>query len=213
MIDEAFKLAVEEFKKIDLKATLEKSGAIFKTIGSREVVAITYLNREYLIFLPEAEITSSGSDREDRLRRQTLVLHYLLPASPGSGRQGARRGTQAPAEWIDFRDIPEGNNYYSVFEARVYKPFLNTFGEKPDTFLEAAQSLGGKRADLADFSATIPVFPRVPVTLLIYKGDEEFPPACKVLFKPSIKDYLPTEDVTLVCEDLVKELAKQAKKA
>ena len=198
MMNEAFKLAVEEFKKIDLKSTLEKSGAILKTIDSRETIALTYLNQEYFIFLPEVEITYSGSKKEVSLREKIIILHYLNKS----------KGTQLSGKWIDFRDVPEGNNYYSVFEGRVYKPFLRAFGERPHLFLESAQSLKGKRADFADFSVIIPVFPKVSVSLLIYKGDEEFPPAGKALFDFNIKDYLPTEDVVIVCEDLVKKLIR-----
>ena len=234
MMDEALKLAVDDFKKIDLQTLPEKSGASLRTINCAETIALTYLNREYLILLPEVEITyaSSPSAKERQsegkeevpLKEKIILVHYLnLSAlscprlrSPGGGvgdgqgsGQDKSKGVPFPGKWIDFREVPEGNNYYSVFEGRIHKYFLKVFGEKPHTFLEAAQSLGGEKADFSEFSAIIPVLPRVSAALILYESDEEFPPSCKVLFNPSVKDYLSTEDLVIVCEDLVKELKRE----
>lgn len=216
MMEQALTLAVEEFKKTDLQTLPEKSGAALKNINSREAIALTYLNREYLIFLPEIEIVFSPfqgqaeSEEAVPLKEQIILLHYLnLSARAGqqvTARQDESKRTPLLDKWIDFREVPEGNNYYSVFEGRIHKYFLQVFGEKPHTFLEAAQGLGGKKADLAEFSAIIPVLPRISVALILYESDEEFPPSCKVLFNRSVKDYLSTEDLVIVCEDLVKKL-------
>ena len=40
-------------------------------------------------------------------------------------------------------------------------------------------------------------FPRVPLMLQLWEGDEEFPPDGNVLMDPTISGYLSTEDVAL----------------
>jgi len=51
--------------------------------------------------------------------------------------------------------------------------------------------------DMGDFAVTIPVFPRVPVTLVFWKQDEEFEARLTILFDRTVIRYLPTEDIVL----------------
>lgn len=187
-MDSALELAIKEFKEADLKNVSQRSGATL----DKERMKIDYLNQEYSIHLPEVEI------REGSLREKIIILHYL----------NRSKGTLLSDKLIDFREIPGGNLYYSVFENRVHKPFLKVFGKKPSLLLEASLTLKGTKADFGDSSVRILAFPKVPITFIIYREDEEFPPAGKVLFDSSVYDYLTTEDIVFVCEDAVGKLIK-----
>jgi hypothetical protein len=85
---------------------------------------------------------------------------------------------------------------------------VNHFGRQPDLLLEATQPFGGHEAQLGDASVTVDAFPHVPVTLVIWKGDDELPPSGNVFFDASITDYLPTEDVTVLAGNLVWKVVK-----
>jgi len=50
--------------------------------------------------------------------------------------------------------------------------------------------------------------PRVPLTVTLWLGDEELPPEGNIIFDSSITGYLPTEDITVLCEILVLKLVK-----
>jgi len=39
----------------------------------------------------------------------------------------------------------------------------------------------------------------VPITFVLWRGDEEIPPSGNVLFDASIPSYLPVEDIAVVC--------------
>ncbi len=224
-MNSALKLAIEEFKETGLRNIAQRSGAALNKSGLDksspyiERIRIDYLNQEYCIHLPELEISyidkepdksgnygtppdKSGNygrdDREVSPREKIIILHYL----------NRSKGTQLSGKLIDFREIPGGNLYYSVFESRVHKPFLKVFGKRNSLLLGASLTLKGTKADFGDSSARIFAFPKVPITFIIYQGDEEFPPAGKVLFDSSIYDYLTTEDIVFVCEDTVGKLIK-----
>jgi hypothetical protein len=68
--------------------------------------------------------------------------------------------------------------------------------------------LGGRDADHGDVSVTINAFDRVPITLVLWRGDEEVPPDGNILFDANVSDYLSTEDVTVLCETIIWKLAK-----
>ena len=74
--------------------------------------------------------------------------------------------------------------------------------------MKAVTKLGGHKADHGDISVTISAFPRVPITLVLWRGDEEVPPNGNILFDANVSDYLPTEDVTVLCETIIWKLVK-----
>jgi hypothetical protein len=74
--------------------------------------------------------------------------------------------------------------------------------------VDAGKRLGGQPADYGDAAVTIPAFPRVPLTFVLWRGDKEFTPDGNILFDSTIPDYLPTEDVTILCEIVAWRLAR-----
>ena len=75
--------------------------------------------------------------------------------------------------------------------------------------LDIGKEFGGVSTDLGDSSVIIPAFDRVPVTIVIWKGDDEFPPDGSVMFDSNIQDYLTTEDVTVMSEVITWKLVRK----
>lgn len=192
----AYREAIEELKKGDPAKIADRSGARMEG----DAILLEYLGRTFKIIPPHFDVRCEKGGERVPLKIQTIILHYLKDS----------RGTPLSGELIDFRGIPSGIFYHPVFQATVERPLLERFGEKPEKFIEAASKLGGVKAEFGDFSVTIPALPRVPVTIILYPGDDEFPPSCKVLFDSSIRNYLVTEDVRILCEEIVRELIRSA---
>jgi len=53
---------------------------------------------------------------------------------------------------------------------------------------------------MGDTAVIINAFRCVPITMVLWHGDEELSPQLNLLFDANIMDYLETEDVTVVCE-------------
>ena len=139
--------------------------------------------------MPNAEITTETGE-ELSLREKILILHYLATA----------KGTLLSNKQIAFRELPEGATYFRSFSQRTLKPLANFFGKEPARLIEVAQKIGGRKAEFGDASVTINAFPKVPITLVIWKGDNEFPPDANITFDNTITDYLSVEDITVICE-------------
>jgi hypothetical protein len=154
---------------------------------------VPFLGTVYVVKAPEGEVSYKESgvpEKEPALWEKILVLHYCSKAD----------GKPLAKEHMSFQEIADGRLYQPNFEKRVVAPLLGAFGTKPHEVLEFAGSLGGVEADLGDVSVAVPVFPRVPVTLVFWKGDEEFPPRLSILLDKSISHYLPTEDIVLASQ-------------
>jgi len=107
-----------------------------------------------------------------------------------------------------FRELPEGANYFPTFSKRAIKPLVDYFGKDPEQLIDIAQKLGGHKANYGDVAVTINAFSYVPITLVLWRGDEEFAPAGSVLFDSTISDYLSTEDINVLCETISWKLVR-----
>ena len=161
---------------------------------------VDYLNGTYLVTIPDVEILLEGSKEEVPLRDKILILHYLTSA----------KGTPTAGVLVTYRQLPGGASYFPAFDQRAIQPLLRHFGKEPEVLVDAAAKLGGHKANYGDVSVTINGFPRVPVTLVLWRGDDELAPGGSILFDASISDYLSTEDISVLCEVITWRLIKSS---
>jgi hypothetical protein len=181
----AIALAVAELQQINPKRLENRTGAQHFVEGAQEGLILPYFGQARRITWPEVSVTPGNGAGEISLPEQVLILHYLLNAS----------GDLLTGRAIDFRQVPEGGFYWSAFISRAQKPLLSTFGHDLDLYVKVAASLGGEPVSLGDAAARFMALPRVPITHVLYGGDEEFPPEATILFDETIPRYLPTEDI------------------
>jgi len=192
----SYKFAREQLAQISaVEEQCHKSGARY--LGPHEVV-IKYLNQPYHVMLPDGRILLESGGVEPPLRDKILILHYFTGA----------KGTPATGKLIAYKQLSGGASYFPTFSQRAIAPLVKNFGKSPELLRKAAAKLGGREADYGDVSAIINAFDRVPITLVLWRGDEELAPNGNILFDANISDYLSTEDVTVLCETITWKLVK-----
>ena len=195
----AYKFACEQLAGIrDIETLCRKSCAQYLEIDAKKVIIIEYLNQSYLISLPDIEISLRNSDETVPMQDKILMLHYLISA----------KGTPLSNRMITYKELPEGANYFPNFAQRVIKPLIDHFGKEPHRLVDVAGKLGGSSADYGDAAVTINVFSRVPITFVLWRGDDEFAPRGSVMFDSSIPDYLSTEDINVLCASMARKLVR-----
>lgn len=190
----AFSLAREKLLRSDVRERCAKSGAVYTPAEDR--IALRFMDHACRIHLPQVIFDPLEDGMELGLVEQILLLHYLNTAS----------GAPLSNEMITFGQIPDGTFYVPAFRRRSVDWLVGVFGKNPEALLEAAQRIGGHLADYGDVAVTIRVFPSVPVTFVLWRGDDEFSPSGSVLFDSTISQYLPTEDVAVLAGMLVGKL-------
>ena len=85
---------------------------------------------------------------------------------------------------------------------------MEHFGKQPYWLIHAAEKPGARRVAYGDVAVAVNAFSRVPITIVLWQGDEEFPPQGDILFDAAISDYLSTYDVTVLCESIIWKLVK-----
>lgn len=194
----AYKLACEKLAAADIEQQCLRSEARCQSEGAKKVVVLEYLHQPYQITLPHIQVSLKASGGEVGVRDRILIVHYFIQA----------KGAPLSNKVISYKELPEGVNYFPTFSKRAIKPLVDNFGREPQRLLDVAGTLGGRRVDYGDVAVSINAFSRVPVTLVLWRGDEEFPANGNILFDSTISDYLTTEDVNVLCEIIAWRLVR-----
>ncbi len=112
-----------------------------------------------------------------------IILTYLLRVT----------AINICGELVNEKQIPGGETFFRGPHSLNTRPMEEIFGEDSDAFLSAGRKLNGEVKKLGDAGICLPVFPRVPVTLILWAKDDEFPAGIKVGFDSTISSHLPLD--------------------
>ncbi len=158
----------------------------------------SFLDRTYRIGLPDFSFEDRDTpEKEVPIQEQVLILHYMA-------------GSQADApvgQWISYREIPGASFYYSAFVKRAVDPLKKVFGGNLPGLKKAAERLGGIEIGEGDLGIELHPFPKVPLRLILWSGDEEFAPEANIVFDKSIGAVFSPEDVAWLAGMVVYRLA------
>ena len=192
--DVTLKEAQQRFVESDLPRMALLSGATVTEDGDLQ---LSFLGQVHLVDA-QGEVSYAAGDEEVPLTAKILLLHYLAQA----------QGVPVRGKLISFKELPGGAIYIEPFTKRAIKPMISMFGNRPESLLELGKRLGAQQASLGDVSICLQVLPYIPVTLVLWAGDEEFPPSGNILFDSSAANFLPTEDYAVLASFVVFHLKK-----
>jgi hypothetical protein len=165
--------------------------------GQETRLVFHLLGEELSLRLPDYEIVSPSGPPPTELY-QLLALYYFVQAdgAPLSGR------------WISFAELPDGRFYNPAFQGYTGAELGRAFGNDLPALERAANHLNGIAQSTGDRSYTFEVLPRLPILLVYWSGDEDFPAACQLLFDDSASHYLPTDGCAITGNLLTRQLLK-----
>ena len=142
------------------------------------------------------ELISSGNDAE-----QIIWLHYLIS-----------EGTRPPTgRYVAYRELNGSGFYEAAFNKRAVNPLIKRFGADPERLIAAGVSCGGSAAGMGDAAVTLAPLPHVPVTYVIWRGDDEIGPGGTILFDQTASGWLPAEDLSVLASLGVYRMIKNSK--
>ena len=184
---ESYDLAICKLRQVDLADVCLKSGA---TQVDADALELCFLNRDYRIDRRQGAVALLSDTESVPIAEKLLILHYLVNS----------KGTPLRDEPVSFKELPEGMVYYPTFYKRAIRPLLSKYGASPEKLIEAAAPFGGAAAHQGDAAVTVRAFPRVAITWVLWRGDDEFAAEGTILADRGIQDYLPTEDIVVLCQ-------------
>ena len=197
---EAFRLASQRLATLDLHRVCSLSGSRWLGDANGDPgIGLSFIHDDLMVRTqPEVEVIRSQTGEPIPLAERIIVLHYLLTA----------RGASLRNDLVTFREVPGGAFYYPAFLKRARDPLVRAFGPRPERLASCGRQLGAELADLGDVSITLRPLPRLPLTVVLWKGDDEFTPEGSILFDSSVGSYLPTEDIAMLSGMVVYRLIR-----
>ena len=182
-----FSYYAELYGKAD-KEEIEKRLGISADNG---VFSVTLLGKTYQI-AENARITD-GQGSDPALPLQTFLLRYLL------------EGKNIPAlgSWKTFREMPWGELYIKPYTGRVLTRAAFTFGTRVEAFVKAAEKMGALPVNHGDAGFEFALVGDYKIRLLVWAGDEEFPPSAQVLYSDNFEEGFAPEDRVVAGDILI----------
>jgi hypothetical protein len=191
----ALKKACDKLKGLDIEAISINSRANLNS--TKNSLTVKYLNKDYIIDLRNPDSIRAG-EKEAKLTEKILILHYLINA----------KDIPLTGKMISFRDIKGANIYYPNFKKRAIDPLVKVFGNNAEGLYKAGEKFEALKENYGDKSIKINIFPKIPVTYVIWEGDDEFDANGTILMDNTIQHLLPGEDIVLAASFGVYALIK-----
>jgi hypothetical protein len=112
-------------------------------------------------------------------------------------------------QWIDCRSLQHGAVLGAHFSRAVDQMLRKYFSLGSDRTLAQALKWGGRPVEMGDEGFVFKVFPRLPMVLMHWRGDNEFAPYSKILYDVSASNYMPTHGLVALTEFLLQRLSEE----
>ena len=154
---------------------------------------VRLLGRDFAISHPDYAIRALDDGAIPPLPAQTFLLRYLLES----------RDIRWGGEWKTFREMPWGEMYIKPYTGRVLTRAAFTFGTRVAAFRTAAEKMGGLPLPNGDAGYQFDLIGGYRMRILVWEGDDEFPPNAQVLYSDNFADGFAAEDRVVAGDILI----------
>ena len=180
----------EKFRMLEPASVLERLAEV-SWDGAEFTVKL--LGRAYAIAHPDYAIRALDGGKVPPLPTQTFLLRYLL-----EGKDVAWKG-----EWKTFREMPWGEMYITPYTGRVLTRAAFTFGFRTAAMKAAAEKMGAAAVKHGDAGFQFDLIGGYKMQILIWEGDDEFPPNAQVLYSDNFAEGFTAEDRVVAGDILI----------
>lgn len=151
------------------------------------------LGREFAIAHPGYAIRALDGGAVPPLPTQTFLLRYLLEG----------KNIKWNGQWKTFREMPWGEMYIQPYTGRVLTRAAFTFGTRVEAFRKAAERMNAVKLPHGDAGYQFELVPGYRMQILVWEGDEEFPPNAQVLYSDNFETGFAPEDRVVAGDILI----------
>lgn len=181
-----------QWAELDPAQAALQSGVPFDP--EKQTFRLTMLGVTYTIHWPEFAIEADGGEgfALRNIPAQILLMRYIMSNKP------------APfgGTFLTFRETPWGEVYIKPFTGRCLTRAAFTFGTRVQAFCAAMERMGALKIPHGDAGYQVEFLPGLVMQILVWEGDDEFPPNSQILFSDNFSSAFEAEDL-VVCADIL----------
>ena len=180
----------EKFRALEPASVAERLKAVH---WDGKEFTVTLLGRAFAISHPEYAIRALDGGNLPPLPVQTFLLRYLLES----------KDVAWAGQWKTFREMPWGEMYIKPYTGRVLTRAAYTFSFKLDAFRAAAEKMGAEAVKHGDAGYRFDLIGGYQMQILVWAGDEEFPPNAQVIYSDNFAEGFAAEDRVVAGDILI----------
>jgi hypothetical protein len=166
------------------------------------MLSLPFLGDDVEIRVPEFDF---GADSTLPPHVRALLIYHLAKSD----------GSVPTGDWCAFADLPNGRFYSRAFQGYTGDALVRRLHGTADGLSDTLALLGGRPASRdelttnADAAWVVDALPRVPVAVLWWDADDEFPARAELLFDRTASNHLPTDGCAVLGSWLTSRLADE----
>jgi hypothetical protein len=166
-------------KKMDPEEVERRSLASYT--AENECFTLKIFNRDYFIYPKKQIIKAVDAPTEPPVFFLHLSsVNYLIGA----------KDISLDGRWVSEKEFPSGPLFFRGPHEMPAGKIEEMYGQDKKGFITVCQQLGGIAIDGGDAAFELLVFPRLPVRLILWLADEEFPARLAYLFDRTANVHL-----------------------
>ena len=167
---------------------------------------LKFFGTTYQISWPDFQVSYEADDMgfyplETMVYARTLTIRFLLngAASAGTGK------------FKTYREMPWGEVYLRQFDGRCIKRLAFSYGNRIKDFQTIMEHMHCIPVKHGDIAYQLEIFPGYLVQMILWEGDEEFPPSSQILFSDNFPISFQAEDMAVMGDVIIGSLKAFAK--
>lgn len=167
----------------------------------KKTFTLQFLGTEYQITWPDFTVTHTEDQKgyyplEEMIYARILTIRFLLHGASSVG----------TGKFKTYREMPWGEVYLRQFDGRCIKRLAFSYGSRLGDFRKIMEHIGALPVSHGDAAYEVEIYPGYQVQLILWEGDEEFPPSSQILFSDNFPVSFAAEDMAVMGDVIIGSL-------
>ena len=196
---------LKTYQEIDPKEISERTGFFYDE--EKKVFTVVFMGSTYEISFPDYKISHKEDEKgvyplEEAMNAKIFMVRYLSEKAkaPSSGK------------FLTYREVPWGEVYFRQFQGRCLMRLAFSYGNKLEAFKKVMTAMGAKPLEQGDCAFELEFMEGFFIRLILWEGDDEFPPSSQILFSDNFAVTFAAEDLALagdICINMMKAVERK----
>ena len=195
---------LSQYQESDPKEIAARLGISYDE--EQKYFTLKFLGTVYQISWPDFQVSHEADDMgfyplETMTYARTLTIRFLLNGAEALG----------TGKFKTYREMPWGEVYFRQFYGRCIKRLAFSYGNRIKDFQAIMEHMHCVPVKHGDIAYQLEIFPDYLVQMILWEGDDEFPPSSQILFSDNFPISFQAEDMAVMGDVIIGSLKSFAK--
>ena len=196
---------LKTYQEIDPKEISERTGFFYDE--EKKVFTVVFMGSTYEISFPDYKISHKEDEKgvyplEEAMNAKIFMVRYL----------SEKAKTLSSGKFLTYREVPWGEVYFRQFQGRCLMLLAFSYGNKLEAFKKVMTAMGAKPLEQGDCAFELEFMEGFFIRLILWEGDDEFPPSSQILFSDNFAVTFAAEDLAVagdICINMMKAVERK----